>query len=627
MAVTASRQIMRALGALSRFTLLALVIALVWALPAIAQPFVNSEWPEENYAIESNIPMFRRGNLYIAPVFLNGKIIGTIPSFIDLRVNENDTVDSSYTAATRSYILNSKAQNILNNINRYAREVLSQQGITEFSQQEKKLREQLVASVDTQRDTTVVLVTFPKGEASQVIYSVTQADIERPRLSGSQPEQIADNVAKRAKEDLIQAWKEQQPPHLFSQAGKALLILAGLVGVSAAVRWWQKRLSAQKKQFNEALSQAESMPLPHPENFNSLTNTGGLASISQQFHHLSLRQSKMLNSLHRSALFWTQWLLWVIGIGYLCSLFYWSRPFSNWIFGVSIRGIWAGGVVPSWAPTDWLLSFGQQATLGTPLFVVMLILVTQLTIKSGDALSEYIARKWVERRTFQRLTIRTYTLSRMFRGWLRAIVYLLLGLAIVYHLQELGGINRSVAFFFGFFSFALSLASQDLLKDLIGGIIILWEDQYAVGDFVKVGDQGGIVEKISLRATQLRNLDGELITIPNGAIGIVRNLSSDWSQVNYAIEVSYEADVDRALNVMQDVAQKLYDDPDWQEKIVQEPKILGIDQIAHTGILIRVLIRTIPLEQWSVAREYRRRLKKAFDEAAIEVGIPKQRWA
>ncbi len=190
--------------------------------------------------------------------------------------------------------------------------------------------------------------------------------------------------------------------------------------------------------------------------------------------------------------------------------------------------------------------------------------------------------------------------------------------------NQLGTVARAVAIFLGFLSFAFSLAAQDLLKDLIAGVLILWEDHYAVGDVIFIGEQGGLVEKITLRVTQLRNLDGELITIPNGSIGMVRNLSSEWSQVNYAIEVSYDADVDRVMEIMETVAQQLYDDPQWQEQILESPEILGIDNIAHTGILIRLLIKTQPLKQWSVAREFRRRLKKAFDEKGIEVGIPQQ---
>lgn len=177
----------------------------------------------------------------------------------------------------------------------------------------------------------------------------------------------------------------------------------------------------------------------------------------------------------------------------------------------------------------------------------------------------------------------------------------------------------------GFLSFAISLASQNLLKDLIGGLLILWEDQYAVGDVITVDNYTGEVETFSLRITQLRNLDGELITIPNGQIDVVKNLSSQWSRVNYAVEVSYDADLDAVMAVINQVARGLAQDPEWQPLILEPPEILGIDDLAYTGVLIRLIIKTQPLQQWAVARQFRYRLKLAFDQAGIDIGIPKHR--
>ncbi len=619
MRTTRLRRLIQSLAYFISLFLLIFTLLISCLFPTFAQSFTNSELPENTLISDNNTPMFRRGNLNVSPVFLSGKMLGTIPSFVELRT-DNDILESIYDASTRSYILHSKLVNVLENMLRYTREIVPQN--IGLEQQEKILEEQLITSVDEQKGITVVLVSFPKENLPEVLFSVTQADIERPRLGGSQPFQIADNVATRAKSDLIQAWKERQTPHLLSQAQQALLILTALIGANFCLSRGQKWLFAKQNNLDEFFLNSEDKA-SQDQIVDKLKSWRGMEVTELQFQNFSMSPKSNLNALYRSVLFWTQWLVWLLGIGYLCSLFYWSRPFSNWILGVTIRGTWAGSVVPSWAPIDWLISLGRQATLGTPLLMLVLVLTSRLAIKIGDVLCEYLAQKSSERQLQQRLTIRSRTLSKMFKDWLRTIIYLLLGSAIVYHLHELGSINQSVAFFFGFFGFAISLASQSLLKDLIAGVIILWEDQYAVGDTVKIGDQNGSVEKISLRATQLRNLNGELITIPNGSIGVVQNLSSDWSQVNYAIEVSYEADVDHTLEVIDNVAQQLYSDPAWHEKIIKKPEILGIDKIAHTGILIRLLIRTRPLEQWSVEREYSRRLKKAFDENNIEIGIPK----
>ena len=132
-----------------------------------------------------------------------------------------------------------------------------------------------------------------------------------------------------------------------------------------------------------------------------------------------------------------------------------------------------------------------------------------------------------------------------------------------FQLHQLGTFTftQTVTTFAGFLSVAVSLASQGLLKDLIGGLLILREDQFAAGDVIIVGNHAGLVEKVSLRVTKLRSLDGELITIPNGSIDVVRNLSSNWSQVNYVIDLSYGVDVNLVLAIMDAVTQDMHQDP------------------------------------------------------------------
>ena len=624
--VTMLQRMRRCLASVLCVGLLAITAALVWGFPAIAQTFPGLSLSEGSINSIHNIPTFTSGNLELAPVFLDGKFIGSIPSFITLVSDENGDRNSSLNAASRSYILHSKLQKILSNMTLYSREVLDNIGIVDLDARARELNVQLVTRVSEEGGTAFVWVTFPQTDVPELVYSVTPADIARPRFGGSQPVTIAEKVATLLEDALIQAWRERQIPHQLAQARRALSILVVLAGTSFMMGWGQRRITARQHKISESLSNLEAHSLQ--DNWTS-GSTPVMRGIAQPLQRLSLRQRQSLNAFYKAVLFWGQWLIWLLGIGYVLSLFYWSRPFSNWIVGVSIRGFRAGSleIGRGWPPTDWLFSFGQQATLGTPLFLLLLVLATRLALKGGDVLSEVLARRWVEQRSIQkRLTIRTRTVARALKGWLRAIVYLILGVTIVYQLNELGTISRAVAVFFGFLSFALSLASQDLLKDLIGGALVLWEDQYAVGDVICIQEQWGLVERISLRVTQLRNLDGELITIPNGSVGIVRNLSSDWSQVNYAVEVSYDADIDRVLAVIDEVANTLYRDPQWQEHILAAPEILGIEHIAHTGVLIRLIIKTQPLQQWPVAREFRLRLKRAFDAKGIEVGIPLQRW-
>ena len=612
--------------------LLSLTLALAWEFPTVGQTLPDLGGSEEEIVSESYIPVFTRGNLEIAPLFLDGKLIATVPSFIELRSNKDDNGASLYGAAIRSHLIHSKLQKILDNMTRYSREVLPNRGISELDEQERELREQLVINVSEKKGTVLISVTFPKDNVPEIIYTVTQADMARPRFGGSQPLQIAHRGANIFENVLMQAWKERQTPHLLAQGQRGLLVLVALTGTSLSLWWGQKRLISKKRRLSHSLSKSETLQ-PQDDLISGSSpltkESGAMAQPLQQIlfeRKLSLRQRYSLNAFYRAGLFWTQWLVWMLGIGYLSSLFYWTRPLSNWIIGVTIHGTWAGAIVAAgWPPADWLFSFGRQASLGLPLLTLLLLLTSFLSIKGGDVLSDFFVRHWSEEQLRKkRRALRAPTLAIALKGWLRVSIYLLLGMIFLYNLHQLGSITQPVAVFLGFASFALSLASQDLLKDLIAGLLILWEDQYAVGDWIVIGDREGLVEKFTLRVTQLRNLEGGLITIPNGSIEMVQNLSSEWSQVNYAIEVSYGTDVDRVLEVMEGVAQQLYRDPQWQEQILEAPEILGVDNISHRGILIRLIIKTQPQAHWSVGREFRLRLKKEFDEQGIEVGIPQQ---
>ena len=620
------RKFIRILTFLLSITLLVLILALTWEFPTIAQTIPGLGMSsDEEISVKPYVPVFNRGNLEIAPVFLDGKIIGTIASFIQLESNTNKNQASIYSAVVRSQLIHSKLQKILYNMSRYTQEVLAKQGISTIEAQEKELRKQLVTASSESKGTTFVSVTFPKNDVPEIIYSVTQADIERPRFGGSQPLKIAEGAKEITENILIQAWKERQTPYLLAQVQLAMLLLVALTCTSLTLGWIQKQLTIRQRKLKDSLSNSETIQLEDNQTSSSSKITEKFRAIAPQFDNLSIEQRYSLNAFYNSTLFWTQWLVWLLGIGYISSLFYWSRSWSNWMVGVTIRGSRAEQVIFGWAPLDWILSFGREASLGTPLFILLLLLVARLTIKGGDVLTDFLARRWSEQKSIQkRQTLRVSTLARVSKAWLRAIVYLLLGVTLLHHLHQLGTFTQVVTVFVGFLSFALSLASQNLLKDLIAGLMILSEDQYAVGDWIIIDGQNGLVQTITLRVTKLRNLDGELITIPNGSIGVVRNLSSEWSQVNYAIEVAYDADVDRVMGVMEAIAQQLYCDPQWQNQILEAPKVLGIDKIAHTGIVIRLIIKTQPMQQWLVAREFRRRLKKAFDEQGIEVGVPQQ---
>ncbi|MBE9169089.1 mechanosensitive ion channel [Pleurocapsales cyanobacterium LEGE 06147] len=172
--------------------------------------------------------------------------------------------------------------------------------------------------------------------------------------------------------------------------------------------------------------------------------------------------------------------------------------------------------------------------------------------------------------------------------------------------------------------FCLKLCSY-LLKDWVNGILIIFEDQYAVGDVVDFGaGTRGLVEYMSLRATKIRSAGGRLSNIPHNQIAIVHNLTKDWSRVDFTIEVAYITDITLAMETMKEVAQEMARDPQWQNDILEPVNLIGVSRVDRAGIEISMFIKTKRMRQWDVEREFRRRLKLTFDEKGICIGVPQQ---
>jgi small conductance mechanosensitive channel len=171
---------------------------------------------------------------------------------------------------------------------------------------------------------------------------------------------------------------------------------------------------------------------------------------------------------------------------------------------------------------------------------------------------------------------------------------------------------------------AVSFAAQNLVKDLVNGFLILLEDQYAIGDLVTTGTVTGIVENLNLRITQIRGEDGRLVTLPNSLIAQVENLSRTWSRATITIDVAYGTDVDHALAVVRQTAQQMGQDPVWSYAILDPTEMLGVEAMTHAGLTLLLWIRTRPLKQFLVAREFRRRLRIAFQQEGIAIGVPQQ---
>jgi moderate conductance mechanosensitive channel len=175
---------------------------------------------------------------------------------------------------------------------------------------------------------------------------------------------------------------------------------------------------------------------------------------------------------------------------------------------------------------------------------------------------------------------------------------------------------------FGIIGLAFSFGAQSLVKDIISGTFMLLEGQFGIGDVVRVSDVSGMVEKITLRTTVLRDVEGVVHIIPNGEITRVSNLTKSWSRAVLHVGVAYKEDVDHVIAVLRDLLREFHADPEWAGLLLEEPQVPGVEDFADSAVVIRVLAKTLPLKQWDVARELRRRIKRRFDQEGIEIPFP-----
>lgn len=176
----------------------------------------------------------------------------------------------------------------------------------------------------------------------------------------------------------------------------------------------------------------------------------------------------------------------------------------------------------------------------------------------------------------------------------------------------------------GILGLAISFGAQSLVKDVISGFFILLENQFAVGDIIEAGGKGGVVERMTMRVVQLRDLEGVLHTIPNGTIAVVSNRTRGWSRAVLEIGVAYGSDVDRVLTVFREEAATFSADPAWTHRLDGKVEVPGIEKLDDNGVIIRSMVRTIPGSQWDAAREFRRRIKNRLDQEGIEIPFPQR---
>jgi small-conductance mechanosensitive channel len=210
-------------------------------------------------------------------------------------------------------------------------------------------------------------------------------------------------------------------------------------------------------------------------------------------------------------------------------------------------------------------------------------------------------------------------------GLLKSIVTgLVFAIVLMMALSEIGVNIAPLIASAGIVGVALGFGAQSLVKDFLSGVFLIFEDQYGVGDDVTFGDVSGTIEAVSLRVTRLRDVNGTVWYLRNGEILRVGNQSQNWSRSVLDIPVGIKEDVVRVRAVLKDVAHTLWEDDRFKNKIIEEPEVWGVQSLGPDAVVVRVTIKTLPQQQWTVSREMRERVKAAFDREGIAMPQPQR---
>jgi len=247
-------------------------------------------------------------------------------------------------------------------------------------------------------------------------------------------------------------------------------------------------------------------------------------------------------------------------------------------------------------------------------FAFLILRVVRSIIRSG-------IKHLVERsnQPSRELTLKINTLSSVVESLGRLIILVIAGMMV---LSKLGLNIAPLLASAGVVGIAIGLGAQSLIRDFIGGFLILIEDQFGVGDVISVNGFVGTVEHLSLRRTGIRGLDGSFTIVPNGDVRAVQNLTKDWSRAVVDVDISYDDDVDHAVNVLTELLDGIQEDPTLGSAVLEPANILGVQALGPYQVTIRLMVKTKPSEQWRVQRELLRRIKQALTSSGVTIPYP-----
>ncbi|HSH34956.1 mechanosensitive ion channel family protein [Schnuerera sp.] len=259
---------------------------------------------------------------------------------------------------------------------------------------------------------------------------------------------------------------------------------------------------------------------------------------------------------------------------------------------------------------------GDLNVLGKGLKIIIVFIVIKILIK----VSYVIIDKAVDSRKRRLFSIdekKINTLTAVLKNIIKYIIYFI-GTVIILDMFNIN--TSSILATAGIGGLAIGFGAQSLVKDVITGFFILFEDQFSVGDYITIDSYEGIVEELGVRVTKLRDFSGELHIIPNGNINTVTNKTRGAMRALVNVSIAYEEDIDKAIKVLEEVCNKLKES---NASIVEGPTILGVSDLGDSGVDITIIAKTKPMDQWSVERALRKNIKEAFDKENIEIPYQK----
>lgn len=276
--------------------------------------------------------------------------------------------------------------------------------------------------------------------------------------------------------------------------------------------------------------------------------------------------------------------------------------------------------------TDWLSILGlnnsaEVVILAKTILRIVLIIFVALTLKKISKRGiKLLKTKLSEQSIEDSEEIKRIDTLSMVVSYI--ITILIISISAVEILHELGISIAPVLAAAGVVGLAIGFGAQSLVKDYFNGFFLLLENQIRKGDVVQISDKSGLVEEVTLRYIKMRDYEGNVHYVPNGIITTVTNMSRGFSHAVIDVGVAYKEDLNKVISVMEKVGSSMFEDAQFQNKILDKLEMAGVDNLADSAVIIRCRFKVAPLEQWGIRREYLKRIKAAFDQNNIEIPFP-----